>query len=852
MSTLSLNGKWKIRWSTGQRGGTPYVIKHLDDHDHMNEARGLPRELPGSYDGRGWLDAEVPGDVHLDLMRQGLLDDPYAGIHVFQARWVEECVWHYRRTFDAPEGAVNGRAALIFQGLDLTSIVYLNGREIARHNNAFTPCVAEVTGLLKPRGNELLVRVESGLFDVCDRQVQDTQTATGSMDFLLHKRIWMRKPQSHTEWDWSPRLLNVGINGDVLLRWDESAVIAQASVRQRLSEDLSTATVEGRLFPAFAGEGRYRLVLEADGRTQEKTLDGIPLEGAAVSLTLEQPRLWYPAGYGGQPLYPVRLSLYEGERLIHRHETAVGFRRVEVKQPVHPVKGHYFIIEINGVPVFFKGSNFVPCDMITAAITKERYDALTDLALEANFNVLRVWGGGLYEADAFYELCDRKGLMVWQEFISACGPLPVEDPGFMRELEEEAVYNLRRLSSHPSLVVWCGNNEIPPYCEPLSRLYMDLYPRLVRREDPEKYYQPASPYTSNELENAPKNDANWDWAGDQHPWSVGMLEKDHRLYRRMECRFPNEGGILGPVSLPTMLECTGGRETGYIDSMAWEVHDNMEQFWKEGTSPDEDTAFWLGLRPGDMPLADYVFAGGIVQGEGLAEYIDNFRRRAFDSASAIFWMFNDCWPASRSWTIVDYRLNRTPSFYHVKRAFSPLRVVPVRQENGEVALYGVNGTLEPFQGRLRFGVFTCAGDYPADETLPVTLPANASARIAAIPAEKAAESDIPFAILYDPAGREVSRNRLLDLRYFEYALEEPEIRIARDGDGYKLESDRFVMGVCLDLEGGRPLEDNMFDLYPGIPCRLRAAALPVVQETVNGLLRRYRAAVKPSISPPCR
>ena len=838
MSTVSLNGKWKIRWSTGQRGGTPYVVKHLDDHDHMNEVRGLPRELPGSYNGRGWLDATVPGDVHLDLMRQGLLDDPYVGINIFKARWVEECVWHYRRTFDAPEQALTGKASLIFKGLDLTSIIYLNGREVARHNNAFNACVVDVTGLLKPHDNELLVRIESGLFDVCDRQVRDTVTATGSMDFLLHKRVWMRKPQSHTEWDWSPRLLNVGINGDVLLCCDDSVVIAQASLRQQVSDDLATATLEGRMFPACGGNGRYRLVIEADGHTVEKQLDGIPTDGVAVSVTLDHPQLWYPVGYGAQPLYPVRLSLYEGDRLVHRHETSVGFRRVEVKQPAHPVKGHYFIIEINGIPVFFKGSNFVPNDMITGAITRERYDRLTDLALEANFNMLRIWGGGLYEADAFYELCDRKGIMVWQEFISACGPMPVEDPGFMQDLEAEAIYNLRRLSSHPSLVVWCGNNEITPYHEPLCRLYMDLYPRLVRQEDPEKYYQPASPYTSNELENAPKDNCGWDWAGDQHPWSVGFLNKDHREYRRMECRFPNEGGILGPVSLPTMLDCTGGKETDYVDSMSWEIHDNMEHFWKDGSSPDEDTAFWMQLRPSDMPLSDYAFAGGIVQGEGLSDYIDNFRRRAFDSASAIFWMYNDCWPASRSWTIVDYRLNRTPSFYHVKRAFRPLRVVPVREDNGDVAIYGVNGTLETFSGELRFGVFTCTGEYLTDETQTVTLPPNASVRIAVIPAAESVESDIPFAVLSDPSGREISRNRLLDLRYFEYAFEEPDITITRDGEDCIFRSDRFVMGVCLDLNGNKPLDDNMFDLYPNIPYRLHAAEMPVVRYTVNELLRR--------------
>ncbi len=836
MSMQSLNGVWKIRWSTGQRGGDPFVIKHTDDHDHMSELKGLPRELPGHYTGRGWLDAVVPGDVHLDLMRLGLLDDPYIGINVFKARWVEECVWHYRRTFDAPPEALNGYAVLRFGGIDLNAIVYLNGEEIGRHDNAFTPCLLDVTGKLKPTDNELLVRVESGLFAVSDHSMRNAFTSTGSVDQLLHKRLFMRKPQSHTEWDWSPRLLNVGLYGDVSLEYDGSAVIAQASLRQQVSPDLTSAVIEGRLFPACGGDaGDYRLVIEADGRREERRFDRLPDAGIGVAVTVSSPRLWWPVGYGDQPLYPVTLTLFDGKREVFRHEQAVGLRHVEVRQPPHPVEGYYFIVEINRTPVFFKGGNFVPNDMITAAITKERYDRLTDLALEANFNMLRVWGGGLYESDDFYALCDRKGILVWQEFISACGQMP-DDPAFTKELIAEATWQLRRLSAYASLVIWCGNNEISPYQTPL---YMRFYPALVAREDPEKYYQPASPYTANDLEFAPKDSCGYDYAGDQHPWAIGFLDKDHRKYRQMACRFPNEGGILGPTSLPTVRSCTE-EGPGYAQTMSWEVHDNMEHFWKEGSSPDEDARFWLQLTPDDLTLPEYVLGGGYVQGEGLAEYIDNFRRREFDSASAVFWMFNDCWPCPRSWTIVDYRLNRTPAFYAVRRAFAPLRVVPVRTGDGSIAVYGVNGTLQPETAALRFGVFTCGGTYRYDRTEEVTLPPNASAVLAVIPAEAAADpADIPFAVLTDRAGNEICRNRLLDLRYFEYPLKPPHIRVTRDGNDTVLEADSFVMGVCLDLNGETPLADNLFDLFPHMPYRLKDQPDAAVEDTINALLLRH-------------
>jgi len=837
MEKHSLNGTWKIRWSTGQRGGTPYVLKHTDEHDTDFEIRGLRRELPGKYDERGWLDATVPGEIHLDLMKHGLLDDPYVGTNVFKARWVEECVWHYRRMFDAPTMALSGRAVLKFDGIDLTSIIYLNGEEIGRHNNAFMPCLIDVTGKLKPKDNELLVRVESGLFDVCDKPIRGYKTATATMDVLLHKRIWIRKPQSQTEWDWSPRLLNVGLFGDVSLLCDGTVVVSQASIRQKVSEDLSYAVIEGRIFPATTTNKPLRLVIETDGKREEQIINDIGAEGTGVSLRLDNPRLWWPIGYGEQPLYPVTLTLYDGDRVVYCHKQSVGLRFVKVKQPPHPKKGHYFIIEINNVPIFFKGANFVPCDMITAAITKERYETLIDRAIEANFNMLRVWGGGMYESDDFYSFCDKKGVLVWQEFISACGEPPTKDDEVLLEnIKQEAIFNLRRLSSYASLVVWCGNNEITPY---ESDLYMKVLPELVAKEDPDKYYQPASPYTANELEFAPKYDNWYEFAGDQHPWEVGFTEKDHRKYRQMECRFPNEGGILGPPSYKTLLDCTDDI-ADFTSTMSWAVHDNMEHSWKVGSSPDEDVIFWLNLRPQDMTMEEYVMGGGYVQGEGLTDYIDNFRRRKFDSASAIFWMFNDCWPCSRSWTIVDYHLNRTQSFYHVKRAFNPLRVVPVRKEDGSVCVYGVNGTMNKFSGKLRFGVFTCDGKILSDEMKEIDIPENCSVPIATISDDKVSNFKyIPFAILLDDNGEEISRNRLLELKFFEYPLRKPAINIKYDGDDTILESDDFVMGVCLDLNGETSLTDDHFDLYPHIPYRVKNQHIEKIYGNINELLLLY-------------
>ena len=832
MKTMDLNGSWQLHWSTGQRGGSPYAYRHTDESENNNEYRGEPRHLAGEYPG-GWLTGTVPGEVHLDLMKAGLLEDPRVGINVFKARWVEETVWYYRRTFDAPAEALSGRVYLHFEELDLSAIVYLNGVEIARHENAFYPLCVPLTGKLLPTGNELVVRVDSGLFNVSDKPVRGETTATGDVGVLLTKRMWLRKPQYETEWDWSPRLMNVGISGSVQLTYDPSLVVEQWQLRQQVSEDLGEAALTARLFPAdgFDPTAVYTLEMTVDGKTYtaEGTGDKLTVTG-----TVTAPKLWYPVGYGEQALYSVSLRLLHSGETVWEKETETGFRRVEVKQPPHPEKGHYFIIDINGTPVFFKGGNFVPASLFPAAVTAEDYDRITDRALEANFNMLRIWGGGLYERDALYRICNRKGILLWQEFISACAYPPCEkDETLYQSMLTEARYQVRRLSVHPSLVVWCGNNELSPWGH---AIYMEDYPAIIREEDPEKYYQPASPYTDNALENAPDGNGWWEFAGDQHPWDVGFMDKDHRKYRKMQCRFPNEGGILGPTNRRAFAQITDG--TGdYTHSMAYECHDNMLAYMRPGTSPDEDLKFWLGFSPAALKLDSYIAAGGYVQGEGLADYIDNFRRRAFSSSSAIFWMFNDCWPCSRSWTIIDDAARRNLSFHQVKNAFAPVRLVLTEEEDGSATVWGVNDSGADCSGILTAGLFLSDSAVQRSETLEVTLPARSVTRLTAVtgavmPLEVTGSLPIAFAMLCDADGKLITRNRLLTHRYFEYALCEPRITVTKNGDETTFVSDRYVMGVCLDIDGEDALSDNLFDLYPGIPHTVRTVGHDTVLYTI--------------------
>lgn len=805
MQRLSLDGTWKLRWSDGQRYKPAYA-----EREHFEPTR--------------YLDAEVPGEVHLDLARHGVIADVYRDTNVLSARWVEEFIWSYRREFEATGAMLSARRVwLCFRQLDLVATIVLNGQVVGSHRNVFYPCRIDVTGKLRPGRNVLAVHLDSGLYDVADKPYAGYDNHPNGK---LHKRHWLRKPQCSFSWDWSPRLINVGITGSAWLEWTSDPVrVDQVVPLVTVSEDLREGRVRTRVFI----EG-----LALDGKEVEATIHaeacGVPgssrfeikpgLQAYEVELVVREPKLWWPVGHGEPTLHDLHVRVELAGRIVFEQATRIGFRHVRVNQDPHPRQGRYFVIEVNRRPIFCKGGNLVPADMIFSRCDRERYDRLTDLALEANFNLLRVWGGGQYESDDFYDACDRKGILVWQEFIFACCKYPATDEAFHEEIRREARYNLRRLAGHPSLFAWCGNNEMEEaswhwgydrgVVFPDYSLFHFTLPRLVKEEDPTRYYQPSSPFSPDH------EDPRAMHVGDQHPWFIGFFDTDYRKYRAIEPRFPNEGGFLGPTSLPTMLACLPENQR-FLHSFAWDVHENSIALWDEPSPTDRMIVQHLGRDPEKMSIEEFTYHAGLVQGEALREYCDSFRRKMFDCASAIFWMFNDTWPAVRSWTIVDYYLRRTPAFWSVRRAMQPVTVI-VAEADDDIVVFGVNDTNDAVRGELHYGLLALAGGYPLDRREAVTLPPNASTPLARFPRGewKDPTNSLAFAVL-GRGGTVLARHRLVLPLIRELKLSKPTVRVQVDNGVARFDSDVFVMGVCLDLDGATPLADNLFDLFPGVP-----------------------------------
>ena len=840
LSSLSLNGVWKLRGFDGQHG------------------------RPESYlgpdaDERIFIDARVPGEVHLDLEREGLIADCNVGLNAQAARWVEEQVWVYRTRFDAPDESRSRRAWLVFEGLDLNAVIYLNGEEIGRHDNCFIPCRLDVTGKLRAGENVLAVRIESGLYSVAEKQSEGY--ATG-LENQLTKRPWLRKCQNSFSWDWSPRLINVGIWRPVRLEWTAGPRIDAVTVYPELSADHSTARIHAHVFVDSPEEVKAVVRMTVSGPSDVvaappcRPSADVEIELPAgisrqdVSVEIADPKLWWPIPPGDQPLYTVECELLIEGEVVDTAARRTGIRSIRINQDPHPEAGEYFILEVNGRPIFAKGGNWVPPDMICARPDADHYRKLVRLAVDANFNALRIWGGGLYADHDFLDACDEAGVMVWHDFIFACAKYPSDDAEFLQNVRREITHQVRDLSPHPSLLVWCGNNELEwaawswgydrNHPHPDYALYHMEIPRILKAEDPSRPYWPSSPY-STDLRH-PTDPT----TGDQHPWhvSLGAGKSDFWEYRKDVSRFPNEGGVLGATSMATLKQVLpeGQRR---VFSPAWEFHDNACNYWQDSGVCYDAIERWLGLTVDDLTFEDYCFYSGILQAEGLREYSNNFRRRMFSSSSAIFWMYNDCWPASHGWTIVDCYLRRKLAYHPVRRAFAPVNVIPV-VDGDTVRIFGVNDTPEPWTGEVRFGLFRLDGAIPLPLTpslqgrggdgIPppregggqgeggegrvVTLPPNASTVIGEIPMEQwrslGEDSSGVFALLTQE-GRTVAQNRVFVTRFKDLKWAEPKIEIERRGDMAVFTSPTFVWAVCLDPDCESPVADDVFDLLPGIP-----------------------------------
>lgn len=628
-----------------------------------------------------WLPATVPGHVHLDLVRHGVIADPFERLNELGCQWVDEVDWSYRTTFEYVPGTAS-RKVLRFTGLDTVCSIRLNGELVAEHDNMFVPLEVDVGTRLLPGTNQLVVEFQSATRTGLARRAR--YLAEEGLDPALLRfddRAFVRKAQYMFGWDWGPRLVSAGIWGNVeLLECDGRLLDVHA-----LQKHAPDGSVELRFISEIEGSGEAIHFVEGSDA---------PLADGEV-LRLQDPELWWPAGFGEQTLYRVTsLLVPKGERpkterdapALDRRCTRIGLRRIRLLRETDDL-GQSFEFEVNGRRLWAVGANWIPDSSFPAELTRERIHAQLARARDMNMNMLRVWGGGLYESEDFYDGCDELGILVWQDFPYACSYHPDDEPA--REIaRSEAKVAIKRLRNRASLALWCGNNENltmfeskwadakrhpPRYYGEL--IYEGVLPEVLAELDPERPYIPTSPWGGSE--------SNGDGTGDQHYWDVWHGRGDWKFYEDSKGRFASEFGFASAPGHAAWRRIAPQA----VDPLALDVRDPAAR-WHDKTAKGYETFVgYVELHyPPAANLEEWVYRSQLNQRDALRHGIEHYRRSVFCKGSLI-WQLNDCWPV-QSWAVIDSEFRYKAAAYELRRLYAPA-LASIERVGSEVRLWTV-------------------------------------------------------------------------------------------------------------------------------------------------------------------
>lgn len=704
-------------------------------------------QVPAGIAGRV-VPATVPGCVHTDLLAAGLILDPYLDDNEKALAWIGRTDWVYETTF-AHEPCADERVDLVCAGLDTVATLTLNGTEVGRTENMHRGYRFDVRSSLVAGSNTLAVR-----FDSAYRYAEAHRDRLGDRPNAYPEPFpFIRKMACNFGWDWGPTLVTAGIWQEIGLHaWSTARL---AAVRPLVTVEAGDGRVELHVDIERAGDAPLTVRAGDAPLTVRATVSGATAEAtipagehtAVLVLTVADPALWWPRGYGEQRRYELAVTLCgpDGERLDD-WSRRVGFRSVRL-DTTPDAHGTPFALHVNDTPVFVRGVNWIPDDAFPTRITRDRLAHRFDQAAGANINLLRVWGGGRYESDDFYDLADEAGLLVQQDFLFACAAYPEEEP-FGAEVAAEAAEQVLRLAPHPSLVLWTGNNENIwgwhdwDWQEPLAGrtwgrgYYLDLLPRIVGELDPTRPYWPGSPWSGSE-EIHPNDPAH----GTTHIWDVWNTD-DYTKYREYVPRFVAEFGYQAPPAYATLRRALSDQPLA-PDSPGMAHHQKAN---------DGDAKLRRGLDahlPEPADFDDWHWLTQLNQARAIQLAVEHFRSHRDVCAGTIVWQLNDCWPVT-SWSAVDGDGRRKPLWYALRRAYAD-RLLTVQPREGGLALVAVNDGSTPWRATASVSRLTLTGEPRAKTTLELDVPAYSSVTLA-LPAELARPEQARRELLVAEAG----------------------------------------------------------------------------------------------------
>ncbi len=651
-----------------------------------------------SADASHALEIAIPGDVHSALQKAGLIADPYAGRNEDDVQWVAHKDWVLERSFTVDGGDLSGSWYLDIESLDTVAEVYVNDRLVLQSDNCFRRYRPDVSSALKAGENRLRVILRSSIAAGAELQEKqpfyvpyhkgNSPIANGNM---------LRKPQCHFGWDWNIAIAPLGIYGSIALKKIATARIEHVVARQ-VPQANGAVDLQVTVTLHAAEPGIVSLDLSLDD--QKDHLDCAVNEGETVIthiFSVEKPRLWWPAGSGEQALSELTVSV-PGDSVIRQ----IGFRTIELITDKDEA-GSRFAFRINGREIFCRGANWIPADALMSRVSREGVEDLLQSAVDANMNMIRVWGGGFYEPDWFYDLCDRLGLLVWQDFMFACNLYP-STPDFLDNVAAEVEYQVKRLASHPSIALWCGDNELVGALTWFEESvkdrdrYLVSYDRLNRTIEtalktvaPHLIWWPSSP-ASGYLDFGDAWHA--DGSGDMHYWSVWHENKSFDNYRTVRPRFCSEFGFQSYTSMSIVNQFAEQKDLN-IASPVMEAHQKNAG----GNERIAGTMFRYFRFPKDF--ANFVYLSQIQQGLAIRTAVDYWRSLKPHCMGTLYWQLNDTWPVA-SWASLDYGGNWKAMHYMARRFFQPVAVAAIPSSDGkDVAFSMVNDTAGPVTVELQ-------------------------------------------------------------------------------------------------------------------------------------------------------
>lgn len=764
-----------------------------------------------SHDSSEWKSADVPGCNYLDLMKNGEIPDPFIGLNEKEVEWVAEKDWEYKKEFQISDDELKSDDILLsFKMLDTLCEVRVNEHLILTGNNCFVSHSESVKDFVHSGENVVHILFRSPVRYVKEKYSESpTPVNSNGLNGIVH----IRKSQCHFGWDWGPVLPLCGITGDVELEFVRKAKIEYLHVTQDLTAGKAVITVKTDIMRYAQSDCEIKLI-HPNGTIEKKS-------GDSAEFTIDNPELWWThelSDRSQQPLYTVEARIFSDNKTLERTEKKIGIRKIELNREKDEY-GLNFQFKLNGVELFIKGANYIPPDSFITRFTQDKLKHLVDAVKFSNMNMIRIWGGGYYGSDELYELCDKKGILIWQDFQFACQAYPFFDSEFLDNVKHEIKLNVKRLSHHPSLALWNGNNEIEQmhgawmhmkkYVDYTEKFFYHILEAEIRKYDKSTPYSPGSPVGISHNKGIDSDNV-----GDTHLWGVWHGLKPMNYYRKRMTRFCSEFGFESLPDIKTIREFASPSDYS-LSSEVFKAHQKCAN--------GNDKMIHYIVDRFDLPrhFEDYIYLSQVTQNECISDATEHWRRNKGRCNGSMYWQLNDCWGVC-SWSSIDYYGNYKALQYGARHFNAPVSV-SIENEKEYIKLFVLNDKRESLDIEVEYEYF--------DFYCGTLYRDRKSARVGAGKVELISEFDMKtLKYKYDLKRTGLAVRLLKDgvclqqkvlLFDKEKKLSLPKARLTlkaeKIGDGLSVtvRSDKFARLVKLESEIiSQPFSDNFFDLLP--------------------------------------